>query len=85
MSTTTNLNTLVINYLTEAQYEAAVSGGAIDSNQLYLTPEVNPPVTDVEVNGTSVTSGGVAEITIPTYTAGMGINISNEVISFNLS
>lgn len=68
MSTTTNLNTLVINYLTEAQYEAAVSGGTIDPDQLYLTPETNIPVTDVEVDGVSVVSGGVAEITTPTET-----------------
>ena len=62
MSTTTDLSTLVINYLTEAQYEAAVSGGTIDPDQLYLTPETNIPVTDVEVDGSSVVSGGVAEI-----------------------
>ena len=66
MSTTTDLSTLVINYLTEAQYEAAVSGGTIDPDQLYLTPETNIPVTDVEVDGSSVVSGGVAEITLPT-------------------
>lgn len=66
MSTTTDLSTLVINYLTEAQYEAAVSGGTIDPDQLYLTPETNIPVTDVEVNGTSVVSSGVAEVTVPT-------------------
>ncbi len=39
MATTTNLNSLVINYLTQAQYDSAVSGGTIDANQLYLTPE----------------------------------------------
>lgn len=66
MSTTTDLSTLVINYLAEAQYEAAVSGGTIDPDQLYLTPETNIPVTDVEVNGTSVVSSGVAEVTVPT-------------------
>lgn len=66
MSTTTDLTELVINYLTEAQYEAAVSGGTIDPDQLYLTPETNVPVTDVEVDGSSVVSGGVAEITLPT-------------------
>lgn len=39
MATTTNLNSLVINYLTQAQYDSAVSGGTIDANQLYLTPD----------------------------------------------
>lgn len=62
MSTTTDLNTLVINYLTEAQYESAVSGGTIDPDQLYLTPETNVPVTDVEVNGVSVVTAGVASV-----------------------
>ncbi len=62
MSTTTDLSTLVINYLTEATYEAAVSGGTIDPDQLYLTPETNVPVTDVEVNGVSVVTAGVASV-----------------------
>lgn len=39
MSTTTNLDTLVINYLTQAQYNTASSGGSINENQLYLTPQ----------------------------------------------
>lgn len=39
MSTTTNLDTLVINYLTQAQYNTASSGGTINENQLYLTPQ----------------------------------------------
>lgn len=62
MSTTTDLTELVINYLTEAQYESAVSGGTIDPDQLYLTPETNVPVTDVEVNGVSVVTAGVASV-----------------------
>lgn len=39
MSTTTNLNTLKINYLTEAQYDAEVQGGTVDENALYMTPD----------------------------------------------
>ena len=38
MATTTNLNSLVINYLTQAQYDAAATGGTLNENQLYLTP-----------------------------------------------
>lgn len=38
LSTTTNLEHLVINYLTEAQYEAALSNNQINENQLYITP-----------------------------------------------
>lgn len=39
MATTTNVETLVINYLTEAQYQEAVQSGLIDENALYLTPD----------------------------------------------
>lgn len=38
MPTTTNLSNLVINYLTQAQYDAAVSNNAINENEIYLTP-----------------------------------------------
>lgn len=47
MSTTTELTELKINYLTEAQYQAEVSGGTIDENALYMTPtsgETDPTV-----------------------------------------
>lgn len=38
MSTTTNLSTLKINYLTDAQYQTALDGGQINENEIYLTP-----------------------------------------------
>ena len=38
MATTTNLSSLIINYLTQAQYDAAAEGGTINENQLYFTP-----------------------------------------------
>ena len=38
MSTTTQLPTLTINYLTQAQYDTALQNDEIDENQLYLTP-----------------------------------------------
>lgn len=38
MATTTNLSSLVINYLTQEQYNAAAEGGTLNENQLYLTP-----------------------------------------------
>lgn len=38
MATTTNLSSLVINYLTQAQYDEAVQNGTLNENQLYLTP-----------------------------------------------
>lgn len=66
MSTTTDLATLKINYLTQAQYEEAISQGIVNENELYLTPATGSGVTDVEVDGVSVVTGGVAEITMPT-------------------
>ena len=41
MSTTTNLDTLKINYLTQAQYQTALDGGQINENEIYLTPSSN--------------------------------------------
>ena len=38
MSTTTDLTTLKINYLTQAQYDAEVSGGTINEDEIYMTP-----------------------------------------------
>ena len=38
MSTTTDLTTLKINYLTQAQYDAEASGGTINENEIYMTP-----------------------------------------------
>lgn len=41
MATTTNLDTLKINYLTQAQYDAALENDEIDEDQVYLTPGSN--------------------------------------------
>ena len=38
MSTTTNLDTLKINYLTQAQYDEALENNEINENELYMTP-----------------------------------------------
>ena len=61
MSTTTDLTTLKINYLTQAQYDAEVSGGTVNANELYMTP-IGTFVEDVEVDGTSVVTNGVASV-----------------------
>ncbi len=39
MSTTTSLETLKINYLTQAQYNTASQNGEINENELYMTPD----------------------------------------------
>lgn len=38
MSTTTDLSTLKINYLTEEQYEAALQLGQVNPDEIYMTP-----------------------------------------------
>lgn len=42
---------------------------AHDRNGAQITGTVEFPVTDVEVNGTSVVDGGIAEVTVPTKTS----------------
>jgi len=65
MSTTTNLSNLVINYLTQAQYDAAAQAGTLNENQIYLTPAVEL--------ATVATSGSYLDLsnkpTIPTKTS----------------
>lgn len=39
MAITTDLSTLKINKLSQAQYERAIENGTIDGSALYLTPE----------------------------------------------
>ena len=69
MATTTNLSSLVINYLTQAQYDAAAEGGTLNENQLYLTPS--------ETLAAVATSGSYNDLnnkpTIPT----VPINVSD--------
>lgn len=42
MSTTTNLDTLKINYLTQSQYDSALNNNQINENELYFTPGTGP-------------------------------------------
>lgn len=55
--TPTNLDTLIINYLTQADFDAEVSGGTLDANQLYLTPDSS--ITEVAA-GTGLQGGGTS-------------------------
>lgn len=38
MATTTDLQTLKINYLTQDQYDTALANGQINNNEFYITP-----------------------------------------------
>lgn len=74
MATDTKLDSLVINYLTQAQYDNAKSEGTLNSNQIYMTPASSgthtlPAATSSTLGGvklsdstssTSSTNGGVA-------------------------
>lgn len=53
MATTTNLDTLKINYLTQEQYDTALANSQINSNQLYFTPD---NTSDTQVTQTSIIS-----------------------------
>ena len=61
-----DIGTLKINLLSQAQYDAEKAGGRLADDELYLTPSSGTGVSDVEVNGSSVVSGGVAEIELKT-------------------
>ena len=58
MATTTTLDTLVINYLTQAQYDAAQQAGTLNANQLYLTPD-----TGSSGGGGTLSSVGISNAT----------------------
>lgn len=57
MATDTKLDSLVINYLTQAQYDNAKSEGTLNSNQIYMTPASSG--TPTLPAATSSTLGGV--------------------------
>lgn len=74
MATDTKLDSLVINYLTQAQYDNAKREGTLNSNQIYMTPASSstytlPAATSSTMGGvklsdstssTSSTNGGIA-------------------------
>ena len=82
MSTTTNLDTLTINYLTQAQYDAAKTAGTIDENQLYLTPDLHSfyQASGSGTGATALTADTMTLVTLVSTDAvssGSGFSISN--------
>lgn len=57
MATDTKLDSLVINYLTQSQYNTAKTNGKLNANQIYMTPASNTSYT--LPTATSSTLGGV--------------------------
>ena len=58
MATNTKLDSLVINYLTQNQYDNAKNAGTLNSNQIYMTP-ASSGSTYTLPTATSSTLGGV--------------------------
>lgn len=73
MATNTKLDSLVINYLTQAQYDNAKNAGTLNSNQIYMTPASSSTYTLPAA--TSSTLGGVK--------IGSNITVSNGTISLS--
>lgn len=48
MSTTTDLSTLKINYLTQAQYDEALEAGTINADEIYMTPVIDESYSTTE-------------------------------------
>ena len=71
MATTTNIDTLVINYLTEAQYEAAVQGGTIDENALYFTPDSGGGAIPTKLSDLTNDVGFITLNDLPVYSGGV--------------
>jgi hypothetical protein len=74
MSTTTNVSTLKINYLTQSQYDTALDNNQISENEFYLTPtedmttqEVDDFVDELEVGG----SGTAVDLVVEQGTSGI--------------
>lgn len=74
MATNTKLDSLVINYLTQAQYDNAKSAGTLNSNQIYMTP-ASSGSTYTLPTATSSTLGGVK--------IGSNITVSSGTISIS--
>lgn len=72
MSTTTNLPTLKINYLTQAQYDSALSNNEINENELYLTPDA------IQTSG-DWTYIRLGDVFIGSYRTTLNLSITNQV------
>ena len=58
MATNTKLDSLVINYLTQSQYDNAKNAGTLNANQIYMTPASSGSTYTLPA-ATSSTLGGV--------------------------
>lgn len=67
MSTTTNLSTLKINYLSQSQYDTALANNQINADELYFTPDSSGNITATDVivpiKNVSATSVATSDVT----------------------
>ena len=71
MATDTKLDSLVINYLTQSQYNTAKTNGKLNANQIYMTP----------ANSTSYTLPTATSSTLGGVKIGDNITVSSGTIS----
>lgn len=74
MATNTKLDSLVINYLTQSQYDNAKNAGTLNSNQIYMTPASSGSTYTLPM-ATGSTLGGVK--------IGSNITVSSGTISIS--
>lgn len=74
MATNTKLDSLVINYLTQSQYDNAKNAGTLNSNQIYMTPASSGSTYTLPA-ATGSTLGGVK--------IGSNITVNNGTISLS--
>ena len=67
-TTTTNLSTLKINYLTQSQYDTALDNNQINENEIYMTPtkdmttqEVDDFIDELDITGSKTAADLVVE------------------------
>lgn len=75
MATTTDLEKLVINYLTQDQYDDAREAGTLNANELYLTPDTGS--TGGTVTSVAVANGGALSVSGSPITTSGTITISH--------
>ncbi len=63
-STDTVVNNMVFNVLTQAQYDTLSANNQINENELYLITDgsSDSAVSDIQINGTSIISNGIANL-----------------------
>jgi hypothetical protein len=76
MSTTTNLSTLKINVLTQAQYDALVQAGTVNADEIYLTPE-NGSVTETDPVFTASVAHGITANDVQKWDVNSRIDFDN--------